>query len=194
MMVKTGKYCTIAGTFILILLMYFLISSGLLTDPQQLELLIRSFGIFAPFFFMLLQIIQVIIPIIPGGVSSGIGIILFGPFWGFMLNYAGSLIGSLIVFILVKKYGHDFILKITEQKTYDKYIGYLNKGDKFDKFFAFAILVPGFPDDLLCMIAGLTNMSFKKYLWIIILCKPLALIAYSWGIKELLMYIGSIFN
>lgn len=193
MTVKTTKYFTIGGTAFLFLFMYFLISNGCLTNPEKLEMLIQSFGILAPIFFLLLQIIQVIIPIIPGGISCGIGIILFGPFWGFVLNYTGSMIGAIIAFIMVKKYGHDFVLKFTDQKTYDKYIGWLDRGNKFDKFFTLAILMPGFPDDLLCMIAGLTSMSLKKYIWIIATCKPLALIAYSWGIKEIIMKIGSIF-
>lgn len=193
MAAKSTKYITFAGTAFLIALMYFLISNGCLADPDQLELVIKSFGVMAPIFFLILQIIQVIFPIIPGGITSGIGVILFGPFWGFILNYAGSMIGSIIAFVLVKRYGRDFILKFTDQKTYDKYIGWLDKGKKFDKFFAVAILIPGFPDDLLCMIAGLTSMSFKKYIFIIATCKPLALIAYSWGIKEILMRIASMF-
>lgn len=193
MTVKATKYFTIGGTAFLFLFMYFLISNGCLTNPEKLEMLIQSFGILAPIFFLLLQIIQVIIPIIPGGISCGIGIILFGPLWGFVLNYTGSMIGAIIAFIMVKKYGHDFVLKFTDQKTYDKYIGWLDRGNKFDKFFTLAILMPGFPDDLLCMIAGLTSMSLKKYIWIIATCKPLALIAYSWGIKEIIMKIGSIF-
>lgn len=193
MAAKATKYFTICGTLFLFIFLYFLISNGCLTDPQKLEMLIQSFGILAPLFFLALQIIQVIIPIIPGGVSCGIGIILFGPFWGFVLNYTGSMIGAIIAFIMVKKYGRDFILKFTDQQTYDKYIGWLNKGKKFDKFFALAILIPGFPDDLLCMIAGLTSMSLKKYIWINATCKPLGLIAYSWGIKEIILKIGAMF-
>lgn len=193
MEIKITKYLTIGGTAFLFLFMYFLISNGCLTNPNKLELLINSFGVMAPIFFLTLQIIQVIIPIIPGGITCGIGVILFGPFWGFILNYVGSMIGSIIAFIMVKHYGHDFILKFTDQQTYDKYIGWLDKGKKFDRFFAFAILIPGFPDDLLCMIAGLTSMSLKKFIFIISTCKPLALIAYSWGIKETIMRIGSMF-
>ena len=87
MAAKSTKYLTISGIAFLLLFMYFLISNGCLTDSTKLELLIKSFGVMAPVFFLTLQIIQVIIPIIPGGITCGIGIILFGPFWGFILNY-----------------------------------------------------------------------------------------------------------
>lgn len=190
---KSTKYVTIFGTIFLFLFLYYLISTGCLTDPKKMENLINSFGLFSPIFFLLLQIIQVIIPVIPGGVSSGIGVILFGPICGFILNYVGLLIGSIVIFLLVRKYGKSFILKFTDIKTYNQYIGWLDKGKKFDRFFALAIFFPGFPDDLLCMIAALTKMSFKKYVLINVLCKPLSLIVYSWGIKEIITYIGNIF-
>lgn len=192
MTAKTTKYITISSTAMLLTFLYYLISAGYLTDTVKMKVLIQSFGIFAPIFFLILQIIQVIIPIIPGGVSSGIGIILFGPIWGFILNYIGLMIGSILVFLLVRKYGKNFILKFTDKNTYNKYINWLNKKN-FDRFFAFAIFVPGLPDDILCMIAGLTNMSIKKYITINILCKPFSLIVYSWGIKEIVMCLGNVF-
>ena len=36
--------------------------------------------------------------------------------------------------------------------------------NKFDTFFMLAIFLPCAPDDLLCMLAGLTHMSLKKIL------------------------------
>lgn len=84
-------------------------------------------------------------------------------------------------------------MKVTDQKTYDKYIGWLDKGQKFEIFFSLAILLPGFPDDLLCMIAGLTSMSTKKFMIINILCKPIGLFFYSYGIKGLLGILGQFF-
>ena len=132
MSVKNAKKLTILGTILLFLFLYYLISTGCLTDPLKMENLIDSFGLFSPILFLLIQIIQVIIPIIPGGVSSGIGVILFGPIMGFILNYVGLLIGSIIVFLLVRRYGKNFILRFTDIKTYNKYIGWLDKGKKTD--------------------------------------------------------------
>ena len=54
-----------------------------------------------------------------------------------------------------------------------------SKGKKFDKFFALAIFFTCAPDDVLCMIAGLTKMSWKKFSAIILLGKPASIAAYS---------------
>lgn len=180
---------TILGTLFLIGLIFYFLSQGYFTDSTKLQALLNQTGIFAPLLFILLQIFQVIIPIIPGGASSALGIVAFGPIWGFVYNYAGLVIGSILAFLLVKKYGKTFILKVCDQNTYDKYIGWLDKGKKFDRFFAAAIFFPCAPDDILCMIAGLTSMTLKKFSMIIILGKPLALIAYSFGLSEILKII-----
>lgn len=180
---------TILGTLFLIGLILYFLSQGYFTDSTKLQALLNQTGIFAPLLFILLQIFQVIIPIIPGGASSALGIVAFGPIWGFVYNYTGLVIGSILAFLLVKKYGKTFILKVCDQKTYDKYIGWLDKGKKFDRFFAAAIFFPCAPDDILCMIAGLTSMTLKKFSMIIILGKPLALIAYSFGLSEILKII-----
>lgn len=180
---------TILGTLFLIGLILYFLSQGYFTDSTKLQALLNQTGIFAPLLFILLQIFQVIIPIIPGGASSALGIVAFGPIWGFVYNYAGLVIGSILAFLLVKRYGKTFILKVCDQKTYDKYIGWLDKGKKFDRFFAAAIFFPCAPDDILCMIAGLTRMTLKKFSMIIILGKPLALIAYSFGLSEILKII-----
>ena len=193
MTLKYTKWLTVTCTFLLCALIIYLLQQRLLTNPELLQLYLKRLGWTAPLGFILIQIIQVVIPVIPGGISSAIGIIFFGPMLGFVYNYVGLLIGSYIVFKLVNLYGKSFILKVTDEKTYDKYIGWLDQGRKFEIFFSIAILLPGFPDDLLCMIAGLTNMSMKKYMLINILCKPVGLFFYSYGIKELMSYIGHFF-
>lgn len=193
MTVKSTKWATIIGTVLLCFGVFYLGQNHYLTDPEKMQILLMETGMLAPVIFMVIQIIQVIIPVIPGGISSGIGVLVFGPVAGFIYNYIGLLIGSYIAFQVVKRHGQDFILKVTDQKTYDKYIGWLNKGKRFEKLFALAILLPGFPDDLLCMIAGLTDMSTRKFMLINLLCKPVGLILYSYGIKELLMFIGTLF-
>lgn len=186
---RVFQVTTILGTLFLIGLIFYFLSQGYFTDSTKLQALLNQTGIFAPLLFILLQIFQVIIPIIPGGASSALGIVAFGPIWGFVYNYAGLVIGSILAFLLVKRYGKTFILKVCDQKTYDKYIGWLDKGKKFDRFFAAAIFFPCAPDDILCMIAGLTSMTLKKFSMIIILGKPLALIAYSFGLSEILKII-----
>lgn len=193
MTVKLTQAATIIGTLGLVVFIVFLGQHHYLSNPDLLEQSVKNFGIWAPIFFIAIQIIQVIIPIIPGGISSGIGVLVFGPVLGFVYNFIGLMAGSIIAFLLVKKYGRPIILKFVDQKVYNKYIGMLDCGKKFERFFAMALLLPGFPDDVLCMIAGLTKMGIKKFIIINLLAKPVGLIVYSMGLKQILILINCLF-
>ncbi len=169
-----------ASIFIILVLM---IRTGIFSSPDRMEAFLDKAGMWAPAAFVLLQIIQIIIPVIPGGLSCVIGVLVFGSLFGFLYNFAGMLIGSALAFWIGKKCGKTFILKFVSQSKYQKYEVWLEKGKKFNIFFALAIFFPGSPDDLLCMIAGMTLMSFKKFLTLYALCKPLSLLTYSIGFE-----------
>ena len=91
------------------------------------------------------------------------------------------------------KYGKNLVLKLISQKNYDKYISRIEKGNKFDKFFALAMLAPCAPDDLLCFLAGMTPMTLKKFVCIIFICKPWSIVAYSMTMNIALTWICSLF-
>ena len=190
---KATKYMMLIGTILLCLFVVYLGTGNCLSDPKAFQQMLQGFGLLAPLAFIAIQIIQTVLPIIPGGVSSAVGIIVFGPLEGFIYNYVGLLIGAYLAFRMVRRYGKQFILKKEKKKTYDKYIGWLEKGKKFDFFFALAIFLPGMPDDILCMICALTTMSTKRFMLINLLCKPFGLILYSFGMKEILLLLSRFF-
>lgn len=139
---------------------------------EALLTFLRECGIWAPIIFVLIQILQVVFPIAPGAVGCLAGVVIFGPVWGFIYNYVGISIGSVLAFALSKQYGKPFVKRMIGEKNYRKYIGWMDKRRGFDFAFAVAIFLPVAPDDLLCFIAGLTKMSYKKFICIILLGKP----------------------
>lgn len=184
---------TIIGTIFVCIFFYFAIKEDLFSSEENLKNFLNSCGVFAPIFFVFLQIVQVIIPLIPGGISTGVGVIIFGPLWGFVYNYIGIVIGSIIVFFIARKYGMPLIKKMFKKELIDNYIGWLNKGKKFEKLFAAAIFLPVAPDDFLCYLAGVTDISVKKYVAIIILLKPFTISLYSLLLVEISKLISIIF-
>ena len=98
---------------------------------------------------------------------------------GFLYNMIGISIGSCLSFLLARRFGKPFLEVLVDPKKYEKYEGWLEKGKKFDWFFGIAILLPFAPDDLLCMMAGLTKMPFRKFVMIILICKPITILMYS---------------
>ena len=118
---KLINILTIVTTIILVLLSIYWYRLGIFTSQEKMKAYLANKQIIGPLIFTLIQIIQVVIPIIPGGVSLLGGVIFFGPIWGFIYNYVGICLGSIILFFLARHYGRPFILHLVSEKTYEKY-------------------------------------------------------------------------
>ncbi len=180
---KLINIATVVCGIIIILLVIYWYRLGIFTDQAKMRAYLANKQIVGPIIFVLIQIVQVVVPIIPGGVSLLGGVVFFGPIAGFIYNYIGICIGSIINFFLARHYGQPFILHIVSEETLDKYMKWTKNQKKFNWFFALCILAPAAPDDVLCLLAGLTKMKFSTYFWIIILCKPWTIAAYSFGLQ-----------
>ena len=176
---KLINFISIIGLGLSIALTIYFINLGVFKDLNALRGLVGDSIILGPIIFVFIQILQVVIPIIPGGISTAAGVLIFGPYAGFIYNYIGICFGSIIIFLLGRRYGKPFILSMISDKTYNKYIGWLDNQNRFEKLFALAIFLPVAPDDALCLMAGLTNMSVKRYTLIILIAKPLSIFLYS---------------
>lgn len=176
---KLINFISIIGLGLSIALTIYFINLGVFKDLNALRGLVGDSIILGSIIFVFIQILQVVIPIIPGGISTAAGVLIFGPYAGFIYNYIGICIGSIIIFLLGRRYGKPFILSMISDKTYNKYIGWLDNQNRFEKLFALAIFLPVAPDDALCLMAGLTNMSVKRYTLIILIAKPLSIFLYS---------------
>ena len=107
------------------------------------------------------------------------GFLIFGPIEGFIYNYIGIIIGSYLLFIIVKIYGRKFILLFVDEKTFYSYERKLETPG-YEKLFILCMASPISPADIMVMITGLTNMSSKRFLSIIMIFKPISIIGYSY--------------
>ncbi|MBY5021476.1 TVP38/TMEM64 family protein [Streptococcus suis] len=152
---------------------------GILNDQNVLTDLIKSLGAFGSLTFLLIQIVQVVFPIIPGGVTTVVGFLVFNFWWGFFLNYIGISVGSIILFWLSRRYGKKFCLLFMSEETFYKYESKIDNKRGYEIFFIICMLSPISPADIVVMITGLTSMSYRKFITITLLCRPLSIVAYS---------------
>lgn len=181
-----GRVVTVAALVLVVWFTVWAWKGGLFTHQDTLVQFIRGFGVAGPLLFMLLQLLQVMLAIIPGGASCTVGVLLFGPVMGFIYNYVSICLGSTINFMLARKFGHRFVRTFGGEELMDKYIGKLEAHQHFPRWFAVVIFLPCFPDDFLCMLAGLTHMSKRQFLSILLLAKPASIALYSVGLSQLL--------
>ncbi len=190
---KIISVLSVFGIILTVVLAYLAYKKGLFTDPKALEAFLHEMGPGGPYLFIVIQIIQTVIPIISGALTCPAGALIFGNLMGFVYNLIGIMIGSVLNFFLARYYGKPLVQALTSPKTYDKYIGWLDRGKTFDRLFAFGMFFPLSPADFLCLMAGLSKMSFRKFFVILSLGKPLTLFLYTYGITEVLKAIGKLF-
>ncbi len=163
--------------FVLILYAY---HHGIFRSSTSLQAFIQEFGKYAVIVFVLLQVIQVIIPILPGGISSVAGMLMFGNGFGLLYSCIGLVIGEAIGFLLVRYYGVAFVQLILSPKMYQKFDELLTRKTKdIKKVLVVTLLLPFAPDDLICLVAGLTKLSFREFMQIVIFLKPWSVGVYS---------------
>ncbi len=157
---------------------------GIFTNQEKMRAFLTACGIFAPLLFMLIQAIQVVIPILPGAVGCLYGVLFWGPIQGFVFNYIGICIGSVWAFLIARHFGQEFVIKVTGGKFYSKYCKYLLKEKQFERVFALLIFLPVAPDDFLCYLAGISKIPLSRFTIIILLGKPFAIMLYSLGLNQ----------
>ncbi|MDO5040533.1 MAG: TVP38/TMEM64 family protein [Peptoniphilus sp.] len=179
----------IISTVLCLGFVYYGFKTGIFTSENELASFLLKFGILAPVAMIALQALQVVFPVVPFAMGLVVSILLFGPVKGFIYNYIGISLGSIIAFLIARKYGVDVLNLLFKEKTVDKYRR-IGANKKFVRFFTMAIFFPIAPDDFLCYLAGTTKMKLKTFIPIILLGKPLSLACYSFGLNFLAKYIS----
>lgn len=184
------KVCQYAILAFLLLLSAILVKSfldGHFNSIESFQEYIGSFGMFGPLILILVQLSQVVLPILPSVVGYAAGAVLFGWAGGFLCNYIGISIGSLLAFYLARRYGASFVRRHVSPAAYDKYYHWTQKKG-FLWFLILTIFLPVVPDDLICFLAGLTAISAKKFTIIILTLKPWCLLLYSLFFANLIQW------
>lgn len=136
----------------------------LFSDREQVKAFISSFGRWAPFIFMVIQILQVIFAPIPGEATGFIGGYLFGAFQGFVFSSAALTIGSWLNFSIGRFLGRRYVRKIVPASLLDRF-NYLLKRQGIIVIFLLFVF-PGFPKDYLCLFLGLSTLPLKVFILI----------------------------
>lgn len=134
-------------------------------EPDKFRNWIEGYGIFSSLIYMSIVLLQVIIAIIPGEPLEIVGGYAFGALKGTILCLIAGVIGSLIVFMLVKRFGMKAVELFFSKEKLDK-VKFLHNSKKRDMLFLIIFLIPGTPKDMLCYFAGLTDMKLGMWLFI----------------------------
>lgn len=137
-----------------------------------------SFGVVSWLMLLLIQLLQVVVLPIPAQITTVAGVLIFGPLQCFCISSVAVIIGSVICFAIGKWFGIKVAYKMADKEVVDKYRALLNKKGKV--LLPLAFLLPCFPDDLLCFVAGATTMTYKYFITITILTRLVGVAGICW--------------
>ena len=121
-----------------------------------------------------IQLASVIVAPIPSNITAAAGAYLFGLWPSFLPTWGAVTAGSAAMFALARVLGQKFTGQFVSEKLEEKYLDVIRR--KRDVFLALAFLFPFFPDDLLCILAGLTDIPFKRFLLLVVAARPWGLL------------------
>ncbi len=188
--VLSGKSTVAKSIFSLILFLIFALTvcfilqkTGffeVVKSEEKLREYLKRAGIWMPIFYVLLQFLQVVILPIPSIVSTAAGVALFGAFWTMIYSLAGILLGSFVAFFIGRRLGNKAVSWIIGEDTLQKWQKKVKGKDGL--FLTLMFVLPLFPDDILCFLAGLSSMSTRYFLIVILFSRILAISATCYSI------------
>lgn len=135
------------------------------SEPEHFREWIGSLGFLGDAAYIVLVVLQVVVALIPGEPIELLGGYAFGIVRGTVLYLIGAFIGSVIVFLFVRKFGRIAAETFFSKEKIDS-LKILQTSPKRTLIFSVIFTVPGTPKDLLAYFAGLTDMKLSTWLLI----------------------------
>lgn len=111
----------------------------------------------ASFAYIFVQFAQVCFLPIPGTVTTLLGLLLFNPIDAICYSLIGMILGAIVMFFFGKYAGRKAVDWALGKDDVQKYLDMVNGKD--NAILTAMFLLPIFPDDLLCAVAGITGMN-----------------------------------
>jgi uncharacterized membrane protein YdjX (TVP38/TMEM64 family) len=143
---------------------------GSIKDFLQMEnitRIVKETGVFGPILLGLIQVIQVIVAVIPGDFLIIVAGKVYGFVGGFWINMVSTLIACFVAFFIARWAGRKVVERMIPAKVLDKWMKVVD--EKGSIFFVISFLVPVFPADAMNFVAGLSQITPKKFLLVSII-------------------------
>ena len=135
------------------------------SEPERFQQWVDSQGLLAPVLFVGMVILQVVVAVIPGEPLEIAAGYAFGALEGTILCVLGTLIGGVLVFLLVRRFGARAVEVFFDLEKF-RSLRFLQDRRRLTFWVFLVFFLPGTPKDVLCYFVGLTDMRLRT--WILI--------------------------
>ena len=135
------------------------------SEPERFQQWVDSQGLLAPVLFMGMVILQVVVAVIPGEPLEIAAGYAFGALEGTVLCVLGTLIGGVLVFLLVRRFGVQAVEFFFDLEKF-RSLRFFQDRRRLTFWVFLVFFLPGTPKDVLCYFVGLTDMRLRT--WILV--------------------------
>ena len=144
-------------------------------DEAAVRGALESAGPLAPLGFVVAEAVQVIVIPIPGQPLEIPGGYLFGLVPGIILASIGAFIGSIAAFAIGRRYGRPWVERRIPEEVRGRFEGWMARGERIAWIVFWLMVIPAFPRDPLCYLAGLTPLGAGRFALIAAIGRPVGL-------------------
>ena len=134
-------------------------------DPQAFRAYIEEQGPYGYLMLMAAMFLQVVAAIIPGGPFEIAAGYAFGVWKGALIADVAMTLGSLFVFLMVRKFGVRFACLFISKDKLDS-VKFFHESAKRDLLAFIFFLIPGTPKDIFTYVMGFTDMKIPMWIFI----------------------------
>ncbi len=152
--------------------LFFALKALGVTDRESLQAIIERCGIWGNVVFVLLFVaVTVLLCFVPATTATFliVGALIFPPWEAFILCTIAVFISSSLMFFVGDKLGERAVIRLVGKESLEKAQNLIDVKSKL--FLPLMFLFPGFPDDALCMVAGMTKMKYWYFATIVAICR-----------------------
>jgi uncharacterized membrane protein YdjX (TVP38/TMEM64 family) len=147
-------------------------------DQERIRNWVSGLGALAPVAVMALEMLQVLLAPIPGQAIDAVSGYLFGVWWGTLYAAIGIVAGSLLNFAIARRFGRPLLSRLVKPAALAHLDDLAEHGGAL--FFFLIWLFPFVPDDLACLASGLTPMSTRRFLLLVIVGRTPGILVSTW--------------
>lgn len=119
-------------------------------------------------YFIICFLHPILLPL-PEAFTVSMGSAMFGSLTSLCLSFTGSVFGIVVMYFIAKVGGQKLVLKIVKEHRLRRYQEYVGKNET--TILALLFIIPVLPDEIICVGAGISGVSFKRFLVIATISK-----------------------
>ncbi|MBQ3133474.1 MAG: TVP38/TMEM64 family protein [Clostridia bacterium] len=162
-------------------------SGGSTTEQiQAFSDYLDQFGWFSWIIMIAIEIVQIVVAVVPGGITETAAGFLFGPFWGTLLSVVAIFLAYTLVFWMVKKFGIKLVGLFIDPHKIDE-LKFINSETRLLRTVFILYLIPALPKDAFTYFFGLTRIRWRDFILLSLIGRLptlVATISFGWQLSE----------